>query len=387
MRSVHVFNPVNDAYNIVKYMRAAGMQADLILYEQDFGMAFPQWENGKLPLGADPYALDARDLDDLSLPSWVKVWDEKRYGNDVLARAANRIDLYRLIRGYDVLQAYALSPVYAQFLHTPYVVYDAGWVRNFPFLDTVTDKFARRGYMKAKAVLVTNPDTFEIFDRLPYIKRTLFIPFVIDLDTYRPSRSSIRHQFDCDFLVFSPTRHHWREKGNDKILIGFARFLEKSRIRSLLLMVEWGPDWERSKALIRDLGIAKFVRTMRPVNKIDLVEYYNAADVIVDQFVVGSYGTLAPEAMSCEKPVIMYYSVLAFTRAFGELPPLLNAFTAEEISGQLMRCSESDFRNRVGRMSREWITKHHNWRSVVDRERMVFSFAVGECEWQEVTGS
>ena len=389
MKVAHVFNMNNDAYNIVKYMRAAGIEADLILNKHDFGMAFPQWEDAQFSDNVDPYALRARDLDSMkSLPSWIKIWDQNSLGGDSLAFLASRIGLYQLTQGYDIIEAHAPFAIYAQFLLTPYVAYDAGWVRYFPFGQNVRDKLARRGYMKAKAVLVTNPDTFYIFDRLAYIKKTVFMPFVIDCETYKPQCSTLRTAYDCDLLLFAPSRQIWHEKGNDKILIGFSQFVRSSEsLKALLVMVDWGPDAERSKRLVGELGIAKSVQMIKPVQKRHLVEYYNLADVVLDQFILGSYGTAAPEAMACEKPVIMYYSEPAFLRSFRALPPLLNAFSTTEISRQLSRCMDSSFRRVVGRRSREWVAKHHSWQLVVERHRSLYSFVQGECEWEDVIGS
>lgn len=123
---------------------------------------------------------------------------------------------------------------------------------------------------------------------------------------------------------------------------------------------------------------------IRPVHKRELVEYYNAADAILDQFILGSYGTAAPEAMACEKPVLMYYSEPAFLRTFGELPPLLNAFTPEDIEKQLSQCVDQSFRREIGNKSRQWVAKHHSWQLVVEKHRRLYSFVLGECEWEKV---
>jgi len=377
----------NDAYSIVKFMRASGMEADLVLNKQDFGMALPQWEEGIFMKGINPYSVRPKDIDGTihSLPAWIRFWDQNRFGEDAFAHALNRIDLYRLVKEYDIIEAHAPFAIYAQFLRKPYVVFDAGWVRYFPFKDSVRDKLARRGYMKGSVVLVTNPDTFWIFDRLPYVRRTIFMPFLIDTEIYRPLKTNLRSTYGSELLLFAPSRQIWHEKGNDKLLRGFASFVRDSSTEPLLVMVDWGPDAEKSKRLAVDLGLAGHVKFIDPVHKRDLVEYYNAADIVLDQFVLGSYGTAAPEAMACEKPVIMYYSEEAFMRSFGERPPLLNAFTPEEIALQLRRCQSESFRKDVGKQSREWVLRQHNWRLVVERHRKIYSYTLGECEWEDIT--
>ena len=46
------------------------------------------------------------------------------------------------------------------------------------------------------------------------------------------------------------------------------------------------------------------------MHKMRLLEYYRAADIVLDQFheAVGSFGTVTVEAMACGRPVIMYFN-------------------------------------------------------------------------------
>lgn len=382
MKIIHVFNMNNDAYSIVKYMRRAGIDADLIIDKQDFGMTHPQWEDGQFAEGTNPYSLRDSDLSTFKLlPAWIKVWDQTTRGGTPFSKSMNRIDLFHLVKGYDIVQAHVPFTTYAQFLPTPYVTYDAGWIRYFPYGTGFQDRLARRGYSKAKVVLVTNPDTFSIFDKLEYVKKTLFMPFLIDLDIYHPSPKS---EFKDELTLFAPSRQVWREKGNDKMFRGYSMWIKKTNRKSNLITVDWGPDSDRSKKLVRELGLEQHVTWIKPVQKRRLVEYYSDADVVLDQFVLGSYGTAAPEAMACEKPVIMYYSESAFTRSFRELPPLLNAFTSEEIAEKLTLCEDEELRREVGKKSRAWVQKHHSWQHVIDKHLRTYEYVLGERSWEDL---
>jgi len=87
----------------------------------------------------------------------------------------------------------------------------------------------------------------------------------------------------------------------------------------------------------------------------------NAADIILDQFILSSWGTTTPEAMSCQKPVLMFYKEEYIKRAFGENPPILNSFSEEDIFSNLVKLAKDpDFRLSLGRKSREWIMKTHS---------------------------
>ncbi len=126
-------------------------------------------------------------------------------------------------------------------------------------------------------------------------------------------------------------------------------------------MVDWSLDEGKSKKLVDDLRISDNIIWIKPVPKNQLIQYYNIADIVLDQFVLGSWGTSTPEAMSCGKPVLMFYKKEYILRAFGEEPPILNSFSEEDIFSNLMKLAKDvDFRKEVGRKSRDWIIKTHS---------------------------
>ena len=97
----------------------------------------------------------------------------------------------------------------------------------------------------------------------------------------------------------------------------------------------------------------------------------------MDQFVVGSWGTTTPEAMSCGKPVLMFYKKNYILRAFGEEPPILNSFTEEEIYSNLIKLAkDADFRKDLGKKSREWVIKTHSPRIVALKHLEVLTAAI-----------
>ena len=161
-------------------------------------------------------------------------------------------------------------------------------------------------------------------------------------------------------LLFSPSRQCWFEKGNDKMIKAFARFV-KIFPDSKLVAVDWSTDAQNSKDLVNSLHISEKVNWIKPVAKKHLIEFYNAADIILDQFILGSWGTTTPEAMSCQKPVLMFYKEEYIKRAFGENPPILNSFSEEDIFSNLVKLAKDpDFRISLGKKSREWIMKTHS---------------------------
>ena len=113
----------------------------------------------------------------------------------------------------------------------------------------------RRGYRKAKSIIMTNPDTYQIFDNLSYLdpQKIHFSPFAIDPAKYTPSRDdNLRSKYASQdqILLFSPARQTWKEKGNNKMITAFARFV-KIFPNSKLIMVAWSVDEARSKEASR----------------------------------------------------------------------------------------------------------------------------------------
>ena len=357
----------NDGYAVAKELRKMNMDVDLGVNKSDFGMALPEWEDGEL-VDVDPYAPDLNKLSKAwTPPSWIRYFDfqnKTRTRQNLAGKVMARFNLIKMMREYDIIESQVPYPIYSQFSGVPYAVYDAGWIRYFPYRRGIRNWLAKRGYGKARSVMITNPDTFEISDSLSYIRKdkTFFVPFAIDPEKYKPmDMRSMRGTLagDDELLLFSPARQMWAEKGNDKMIRGFAKFA-KEYPNARLIMVAWSVDEDKSKQLASSLGLNDKVEWIKPVPKNDLIRYYNAADVILDQFVLGSWGTSTPEAMSCGRPVLMFYKEKYIKRAFGDTPPILNSFTEDEIKENLLRLARDvEFRLELGRKSRDWISRTH----------------------------
>ena len=385
MRVLILGNLANDGYSVAKELRRMNVDVNLAINTSDFGMAMPEWEDGNIGKTVDPYNFKPEQLKDAwQAPNWIRYFDFRnklpRKGN-LIAKVRARIDVIKLMREYDIVETHVPWYIYSQFSAVPYVVYDAGAIRYFPNGKGFRDKLSRRGYRKAKSIMVTNPDTLEIFDRLHYLKkdRIFPVPFAIDPEKYKPmDAADLRSQYanEGELLLFSPSRQIWAEKGNDKMIRAYARFL-KQFPESKFIMVSWSIDETKSIELVNTLGIQDNVKWIKPVSKKFLIEYYSAADIVLDQFTLGSWGTSTPEAMSCGKPVLMYYKDNYITRAFGpEPPPILNSYSEDEIYTNLLKLAQDrEFITDVGRKSRDWVSKTHHPHLVAQRHLEILGAA------------
>jgi len=113
--------------------------------------------------------------------------------------------------------------------------------------------------------------------------------------------------------------------------------------------------------LVKECGLTDKVEFIAgPLKTIDLLEYYNHADVIADQFVLGSLGSIGWEVFSCGKPLLGFIYSDYFEKLYGESPSMCVAQSPDEISKQLELLYDKKFRNDIGTKAREWIIKYHS---------------------------
>jgi glycosyltransferase involved in cell wall biosynthesis len=311
----------------------------------------PMWEDLKLEM--DPYSFNLTEaLNKYDLPEWMKIWGHS--GGHVNPQEILRLMI--MAKNYDLLHLHPPSPIYLQFVSRPFVIHEAGWIRKLVTFDSPTEKLGRIAYAKADRIVMTNPDTYELLAKIPHGK-PVFIPFIIDADQYKPIRDVSKNE---ELLFFHPARQTWDVKGNDRLIHAFKRYIDSGN-KGRLRMVDWGETEDASKSvkLVKDLGIAKHVEWVPPYSKPELIRVYSEADVVLDQFILGSGGTTLFEAMSCEVPVMIYLNDWN-KRCFGEMPPIVNVRTVDEIYEGMVALTDPSLRKRIGKKERQFVLKYNH---------------------------
>ena len=285
--------------------------------------------------------------------------------------------LRRMAPSYDILHACGTDPIDVLLAHTapPYVAFEHGTLRDIPFENTARGRLLALAYHMAGAVVITNPDVRGSAERLG-LSNYVFVPHPVDETKYKPQRSevgeAVRSRLGATLLLFAPARHDWNVKGNDVILKGFAEAVRRG-VDACLVAANWGADLAKSTQLAGDLGVASRIEWVEPLHKTDLVRYYNAADVVLDQFVLCTFGTTVPEAMACGVPVISRFDEDVHRWCFEEMPPVVQAESAAEIGDAIAKlCSDRELRQSVGERSRLWVERHHGWDLVSERLLSVY---------------
>jgi glycosyltransferase involved in cell wall biosynthesis len=437
LRALHVGNIANNAYVNAKLLRRVGVEADALCDEWHI-FAQPEWEDADLNGVFEPEEQLAPHAAAVgwTRPDWVlglRTWDpdfgdepwlEERLAvlKDLprLARRRRRLrsayaplrpvlgcdlrlldlahgsmwrrrldrrvgSLRALFVRYDIVQLYGLHPALLPpgLPGVPYVAFEHGTMREYPFEDFWRGRMLALGYRLSSKVIITNPDVVEQARRLGLQEdEYAFVPHPIDETKYCPGPSELRRAVvrdGFDFVLLCPSRHDWHVKGVDRLLRAFAEFVRSRRPKALLLLFAWGQEVGRSRRLVRELGIDANVRWSPPLPKIRLIDAYRAADVVLDQFLIGTFGAVAPEAMACARPVVMAFEPALHTWCFPVSPPVVDARTPEQIYAELSRLAEDDdARLALGRAGREWVERHHGWRLVVDRHLRIYEEVLAE---------
>ena len=180
-------------------------------------------------------------------------------------------------------------------------------------------------------------------------------------------------RYQSSLIFFAPSRHNWALKGNDLMLKAFARFRKASRESAVIILTSWGQEVDRSRELIRALDVESSVIWTPPLSKMKLIEYYNASDMVLDQFTIGTFGTVTPEAMACAKPVLLFFDREVHEWCYGEMPPVVTARTEDDIFRRMIELGDDPGRlTAIGQASRDWIVKYHGWELVADRQISIY---------------
>jgi glycosyltransferase involved in cell wall biosynthesis len=378
MKVVFLGNLVGGAYMMARPLARKGVDCTLMLATWERDLASPSWESG---------------TDHETNP--VKT---VRYGGEIPAgggvlnrlaaharRACSYLAKLPLLLGADVVQSFTGSLfisrlwfiVFGILRLRPYIACATGSdLRELALTGKgVNAELCRQFFRRARVVLLLNLDMPAIADRLGY-RHAKFFPFAVDSEFFVPKETARRYGREGDLLIFMPSHLDWgvtdnapgrsSTKGNDRLIRAFARFVKAGQ-NGHLIMLDRGPDRELARRLIVELDIVNQVTFLDQMKKQELIEHFNMADVVADQFDIGAFGTTTLEAMACAKPVLVYVDEGCADQCYSDRPPVLNAHSEDEILQALHKSLDAGFRNELGKQARDWVVRHHDAPSVAAR--------------------
>ena len=298
---------------------------------------------------------------------------------DVLDTQPRSVGHGPLFALYPLIQAYSLDPIHVIVNNPdqPLICFEHGTMREFPFESSARGRLYALALKKAERVFITNADCNRSAERLG-LRNYTYVPHPVDEELYRPAPSPLaerlRREHGCDYIFVAPARHHWKHsppglenswlKRNDIMIRALGKFFAAHPgTRALVVFFEWGQEVELSKALVEECGFAGRTRWEPIASKPVMRDYYNAADIVFDQFNdgIGTFGTVVPEALACAKPVLLNYKKELHHWCFPELPPALNAGTEDQIVAIVKTLiDDPSYRVALGQQGRDWFLTHHS---------------------------
>lgn len=352
MNILYAGNLVNVGYYHVRQLRKMRIDIDLLMEKDP--------PNNSNPLLRDPNLQ--------SYPDWIIFYDKKRTNW--------KFQIIKKMRDskYDLIHAHVELPIFAYLSRRKFITQTLGSdLSEMAFSNTIRGFLLRRAYRKAKVVIFSTPDQPVMLNKIG-IKNTIYLPIISDPSFFQPL-STVDKRYSDKFVIFHPANHIWSVKGNDILIRGFAEFA-KNHSDALLIAIDFGIDREKSKTLIKSLGIEDRVIFFNKMNGPELLFHYNISDVIADQFISDGLGGIGMEALSCKKPLIVKSGRDAYQDLLPESPPVLDASTPDEIRNHLEYLRDKNIRIKIGENGRRWMEKYFSPELIARKSMIIYESVV-----------
>lgn len=223
---------------------------------------------------------------------------------------------------------------------------------------------------------------YRLLERLGRLPAIRTMPLPIDCKTFAPGAHknvwpdpSLQARLDgFDSVCFYPSRQLFTTEGklmdgmqasdpgkrNDLFYLALARVRAKGNNIGVVVIDKGDPDTPAAKAMIEKLGLADAVIWIPAMPRLRLIDWYRAADLVVDCFGGGAPGSISFEAMACGTPVMQWIDLdagrewgLGWDAFYASVPPALNCRSVDHISAALEANSRPALRA-LGEQSRQW---------------------------------
>ncbi|WP_434685293.1 glycosyltransferase [Pseudanabaena minima] len=173
----------------------------------------------------------------------------------------------------------------------------------------------------------------------------------------------------AEFIGFIPSRLDFYWKGHDRLLEALNRLSKIEREKIHIIASGWGKNYEDIRESIKHNNLEnQFTLLPYVVSKPILYKFFASADFVIDQFLMGSYGSSAIEAMSFSTPVMMYINSKNFEKQGWEPPPVLNANNVNEIYQILRKITTYQISlDELASSTYLWLKRNHSQEVVINQ--------------------
>lgn len=184
------------------------------------------------------------------------------------------------------------------------------------------------------------------------------------------------HASHLDFKVSDPGAFRNSAKGNDRFLRAFLRALDEGLDADCVLL-DRGPDRGVARAMIDESRHAGRFTWLPHLSREAFFAEMARADMVVDQFDVGGLGGIAIEAMALGKPVLTHVETANLNIVYSEVPPVLAAFTEDEICARIMDHRDREQLAEIGAAAKGWVHRNHHWENCLDTLLFYYALLTG----------
>lgn len=263
-----------------------------------------------------------------------------------------------IFSSYDLVQAYGTDviwPMLAGF--KPYIGFEHGSIRDYPFEKSAFGRLTALAYKKADLVFITNSDALIAAKKLG-LKNFVPIPHPILSDWHKKLGHFNKHN-PQEVILFCPMRHDWQIKGIDLYIQSFPEVIRKSHRKVKIIFNDFGMDVDKSRKLLKNLGLEKNIEWHKPMPRWQLVYWMIKADIILDQLNSPAFGGIAAEGLQAGKPVLASYNDHLGKWMFPQKPPLVIINAQEEIAKNLVKLiNHRPLREKLGQEGKKWFNRY-----------------------------
>ncbi|MBS3168171.1 glycosyltransferase [Candidatus Woesearchaeota archaeon] len=188
-------------------------------------------------------------------------------------------------------------------------------------------RLIRNAKKYGNAIVVYNPDL------LDFVDTAVYFPYAIPLNSWKPSKTSKKSN-DVIKILHAPSDRFI--KGTEYVIKAINQLKQEGFNVELILLEKIPHDKVKS--------------------------YYEDADIVVDQLIIGWYGAFAAESMALGKPVCCYIRDDLWKYAKG--CPIINV-NKENLAERLKTLIKSkSLRNKLGKEGMKYVKKMHDSKKI-----------------------
>lgn len=406
-------NMNNNNFALMRYFRDLGADAHLLLYSNDgqgslshFKPEADTWEIEKWRPYIHQTSIPNAPIAALQPPlSWLSsLYSMTRWvlqQRNPWLRPISKNNIEKTFSDYDVLIGSGIAPSLLEKIGRRldiFYPYSIGieFYNNAAFKPTsplhrlaysYIRKLQAHGIHNARHCLNSEMSTTKnSFDEIGCPFKTLAIPMVYNRENLKKSDTlqrfhKVTHQlassdlslFCCSRMLFKKSKYYsdqeWSSvtKNSDWLFYGLSQFIhDHPEAKPLLVVIEYGPDVEYAKQLVKSLGINQYVVWLPKMLRKEIMFLLDLCDIGVGEFYT-DYGVLwggtGWEILARGKPLLQSfnYTDVDFTKKFGySAPPILDVKSPEDIAIHLSNIYKNEHQlANIGEASARWFDSHN----------------------------